>query len=142
MDSDTNNLAAILNILIQERKKPPQTSSNSSTSIPNVNHHISALDLQLNTWRSNPLHPHALEASQQRRLSVNDLGTRITGLQNGGRRLSISASALTDKDLENVEQVARIALKMITELEIVISHVAYDGASPRSIEIIDTPRSI
>ena len=155
MDSDANNLAAILKILRPSTTRPSTrpSSTQSSASIHDLKHHIPALDLQLKTWRSNPLHPHALESgAQQRRLSVTmseksslDLGTRTMGisLHTGERRLSISA--LTEKDLANVEQVTRIALRMITELEKERTQERDDGqgeASPRSIEIIDTPRSI
>ena len=141
MDSDANNLAAILKIL---RPSTRPSSTQSSASVHDLNHHIPALDLQLKTWRSNPLHPHALEAAaQQRRLmsekSSLDLGTRTMGisLHTGERRLSISA--LTEKDLANVEQATRIALRMITELE---KERTQGGASTRSAEIIETPRSI
>jgi len=58
-------------------------------------------------------------------------------LHTGERRLSISA--LTEKDLANVEQATRIALRMITELE---KERTQGGASTRSAEIIETPRSI
>jgi hypothetical protein len=165
-DTDTKDLASILNILRSQganiSKNPLQLSSNpssASTTSQNRNKELAipALDLQLHTWRNNPLHKKDL---MQLRLDIAqsqisekitlDIELRTLGLSlHNTRRLSLSS--LSPLELLNIEQATsiatRIALSLITAAEQEKTQARIKEAkndcecsSPQSVQVIDTPR--
>jgi hypothetical protein len=164
-DTDTKDLASILSILrsqgVNRIKNPSQLSSNPSSASTTSQNRIKelavpALDLQLHTWRKNPLHPTAflrrldIAQSQISEKSTLDIELRTLGLSlHNTRRLSLSS--LSPLELLNIEQATsiatRIALSLITAAEQEKTQARIKEAkndcecsSPQSVQVIDTPR--